>query len=183
MASGKNIKFITIRNYREMFDKKKKDKIRNALDESELCFIKLPTNIGIMMYHEVIKRKKKCIVEVVGCVWGTLWNYGTIKAKVIAPILYVLNRYYIRKSKNVIYVSNQFLQKKYPTLGNSISCSDVRLPIIEEEILQKRIEKIENIKDDYIYRLGLIGALDLNYKGHEIAIKALERVKEKVNFE
>jgi hypothetical protein len=30
---------------------------------------------------------KKLVVEVVGCAWDSLWNYGNLKAKMYAPIL------------------------------------------------------------------------------------------------
>ena len=84
-----------------------------------------------------------------------------------------MTKHYVKKAKNVIYVSNEFLQKRYPNKNNNIGCSDVNLWYIDENVLKKRLKKIESKKKDDIYKLGIIGSLNVNYKGHSQAIKAL----------
>nr|WP_246354533.1 glycosyltransferase family 4 protein [Paenibacillus phytohabitans] len=91
--------------------------------------------------------------------------------------MFLLNHYFIRKTSHAIYVSEQFLQKRYPTQGLQSSCSDVNIEELTHDILENRISKIEKIDKDII-NFGLIGSLNVNYKGHETAIKALASIKD-----
>lgn len=182
LSSGKNIEFITIKKYNQFYDKEITKKIKEKIESSDLCYIKLPSYIGLMSYKLVNKSNKKYIVEMVACAWDSLWNYGNIRAKIVAPFVYLLNRYEVKKAKNVMYVSEKFLQKRYPNKNNNIACSDVDIQDIKEENLQKRIEKIENKGENDIYKIGLIGSLNVNYKGHETAIKAISLIQQNIDI-
>ena len=173
------VNFITVNsNYKGMI-KKVKERVKNT----EFAIVRLPSFIGITAIHYLRKYNKKYMIEMVGCAFDAFWNYGSIQGKMIAPIMYILNRYYIKKADNVLYVSNEFLQKRYPNRKNNIGCSDVNIDTISEEILEKRIKKIENKKENDIIKIGLIGSLNVKYKGHEIAIKAISKLKDKYNIE
>ena len=121
----------------------------------------------------------------VGCPFDSLWNYGKISKKIVAPIFAWINKYEIKKAKFVTYVSNEFLQKRYPNKNKIIGCSDVDIPTIEEKNLERRIKKIreKQEKKENVYKLGMIGSLNVNFKGHETAIKAISQLKGKWNME
>lgn len=181
-TSGENIKFITIKKYSDFYNKEINKKIKKEIEDSDFCFIKLPTYIGAMSFNYVKKQNKKYIIEMVGCIKDSLWNYGGIKAKLLSPIMYLLNKYYIKNAKNVIYVSNNFLQNRYPNKkGNTLACSDVNIYKIDKNNLEKRIKKIEEYNKSTTYKIGLIGSLNVEYKGHKTAIKALKLLKKKMN--
>ncbi|MDO5555314.1 MAG: glycosyltransferase [Clostridia bacterium] len=181
LSSGKNIKFITINNYSEFYKRDIKLIINKEIKKSELCFIKLPSYIGIMSYNKVVNKNKKYIIEMVGCAWDSIWNYGNIIGKLVAPIIFLINKYYVKKSNNVIYVSNSFLQERYPTKGRCISCSNVKLKDVKTEVLEQRIKKINSYKNNQQIKLGLIGSLNVGFKGHAQAIKALSSVQKEYN--
>ena len=173
------VNFITVNsNYKGMIGK-----VKEQVKSTEFAIVRLPSFIGITALHYLKKYNKKYMIEVVGCAFDAFWNYGNIQGKMIAPIMYILNRYYIKNAENVLYVSNEFLQKRYPNKKNSIGCSDVNIDTILEEILEKRIKKIENKKKNGIIKIGLIGSLNVKYKGHEIAIKAISKLKDKYDIE
>lgn len=181
ITSGKNIYFNCIEklNVFSLFFGKDKRIIQNEIKNNDFVIIRLPSIIGITACHFSNKYSKKYMIEVVGCTWDSLWNYGGIKAKLVAPIMYLLNRYYIKKAPNVLYVSNKFLQKRYPNKKHNIGCSDVNIENLSEEILNKRIKKINSKKiNKNEIKIGLIGSLNVNYKGHEAAIKAISILKE-----
>ncbi len=178
-CSDNNIFFHPIENYsmlKWLLGKYNK-KIKEEMKQKDFIIIRVPSFIGIIALHYAIKLNKNYVVEMVGCPWDSLWNYGNIQGKIIAPIMYLLTKYYLRKAKNVIYVSNEFLQKRYPNKHNNIGCSDVNLLYIDEKKLESRISKIENKIEDENYKLGLIGSLNVNFKGHNTAIKALKMLK------
>lgn len=155
----------------------------SRLQNIDFCIIRLPSTLGGIIYNEVKRKNIPYVIELVTCPWDSLWNYGSIKAKFYAPIIYIKTKGQLKNAKNVVYVSEKFLQKRYPTKGNSIACSNVNIEKIEEENLKNRIKKIKNKKKEEPIKFGLIGSLNVNFKGHETAIKALAKIKEKIKFE
>ncbi|HHV75368.1 MAG TPA: glycosyltransferase family 4 protein [Thermoanaerobacterium sp.] len=181
IASGENVNFQSVPNLNNLSIiknyRKAKRIIREVLSKVDCAIIRLPSNIGLVACHECIKMGKPWAVEVVGCAWDALWNHGSIKGKLVAPIEYFLNKYYIIKAPYAIYVSKSFLQRRYPCKGVSISCSDVNIFEPQQEVINKRVEKINKEFDGRPINFGMIGSLDVSYKGHETAIRALGSIK------
>lgn len=185
ISSGKNVKFSLNKEYKtplQFFTQRSQinEPIKKLVRDSDVCIVRLPSVIGILAAKECIKQNKPWAVEVVGCCWDSLWNYGNLKGKLFAPIMFTLNKYYVKRASHVIYVSKEFLQKRYPSKGIVASASDVNILSIDEDVLIKRIEKIKSKSSlDSIITLGLIGSLDVEYKGHRTAIMAIKELKSK----
>ena len=81
----------------------------------------------------------------------------------------------MKKAPRVLYVTNEFLQKRYPTNGEQIACSDVVLEEITDDILDKRIARIQNKTDNEI-KLCTVANVGLKYKGHEYVIRAISKL-------
>lgn len=158
-------------------------RIVEYLKKANFVIISLPAIIGNIAVTQCKKMKKKYIVEVIACPWDALWNHGKFTGKLLAPVQFIFTKRRIKKSENVIYVSNEFLQKRYPNKNNNIGCSDVIIQEYSEDVLQKRLKKIDKIDNKKIYKLGLIGSLSIKYKGHDTAIKAINLLKDKYNLE
>lgn len=187
ICSGNRIELKGIKNLNlnSLLFGRARDIIRNNVKNNDFLIIRLPSFIGILACIEARIQKKEYLIEMVGCPWDSLWNYGKTIKKLVAPIFTLLNKYEVKIAPNVIYVTSNFLQNRYPSKGNCIGCSDVNIENIDNENLEKRIKKIE-IKDknkDNIYKLGIIGSLNVNYKGHKTAIQALSKLKKEINFE
>ena len=174
------IKFSLIENinYIKLYLNNRKD-IEKEVMNSDLCVIRLPSTIGNIAYKYAKKHNKIILIELVGCVWSALWNHS-IKGKIVAPFYWLLTSKYVKNAQYVTYVTKKFLQKRYPTKGKSIDCSDVELDENSEEVISKRVKKINNldIERDKI-KIGLVGSLNVNYKGHDSAIKAIKILKRK----
>lgn len=180
MASIENVEFIKvpdfkgIRTYIKKYDAKKI--IRKEVDNSDAVIVRLPSSIGNITVAEAKKAQKPYVIEVVACPWDGYWNYGLI-GKIIAPIEYYKMKKIIKNATDCIYVTNEFLQKRYPTKGNSVSCSNVELTEFNSKILTKRLDKIKNIEDKII--IGTTAAIDVKYKGQQYIIEALGELKKK----
>lgn len=177
IANGKRINIIGVKKFNEI----KKEDVLKLISEADYIILKMPTIMGKIIFKKIIEMKKRLIVEMVGCPWDALWNHS-IKGKILAPYMYLKTKKIIRNSPNVIYVTNKFLQKRYPTKGNNIGCSDVMLENLNNDILANRIKKIKN-KDKKTV-LGTIAAMDVKYKGQQYVMKAIAYLKrEGYNFE
>lgn len=177
-VSESNYSFVNIENFKTLSSAYKifeaRRKINNYVKQADLVIARLPSSIGMIAIKTAKKQKKPYIIEVVGCPFDSLWNYGGILPKMIAPLSYISMRYAVSESKNTLYVTNEYLQKKYPSRGKRISCSNVEIPYINSLILKKRKEKIKSgIRNDVV-KIGIIGGLNNQYKGFDTAIKALK---------
>lgn len=85
-------------------------------------------------------------------------------------------------ANNVIYVTNDHLQKAYPNKKNTLACSDVIIESCDEEVLKKRLKKIDNYGTNQSFKLGLVGSYDIMYKGHDVAIKAISTITKSVQL-
>ncbi len=120
------------------------------------------------------KYGKPYAVEVVGCVWDSLWNHS-IKGKFFALPCFIDLKRVVKNAPYVLYVTNDFLQKRYPSKGHSIACSNVLLNDIDEVHLINRKEKIKNHSGKLI--IGTAAALNVKYKGQKYVIRALAKLK------
>lgn len=169
-----DVKFDTIKslNFIEIHKK-----IIKIIKEYDFLIIRLPSFTGLIAALIADKYKIPYLIEMVGCPWDSLWNHG-FKGKILAPMITVLTKKIVKKSKYVLYVTDDFLQKRYPTKGNQIGCSDVALPEINKVVLKNRIDKIEQ-RDKNKIIVGTIGNLDVKYKGHKLVLYAIHILKKR----
>ena len=147
------------------------------------CIVsRMPSFLGLKVIKIAKKLNKPYLVEVVGCPWDSLWNHS-LKGKIIAPYMTIATKLIVKKSPDVLYVTNEFLQNRYPTNGNKVNCSNVALNEFDDLVLERRINKINNSGNKII--IGTTAAIDVKYKGQYYIIKALSELKKQgiVNYE
>lgn len=144
---------------------------------ADLCIVHVPNGNGYQVIRYCKKYKKPYMTVVCGCPWDALWNHGW-QGKLLA-----LKGYFdLKKAQQAapysIYVTNKFLQRRYPTTGISIGCSNVNISTGVEGILERRLNNIkQRIADGRTLKIGTAAALDVSYKGQEYVIRALAKLK------
>lgn len=136
----------------------------------------------VLAYRAAKKLGKPIILEGTGCMWNNTWHYGSILGKVYAPLRYYNARKVFRGSDAVLYVTENFLQSRYPTLGIHDHASDVKLDPPDDVMLQERLKRIQKYNDTHRYKIGIIGPVHHNHKGIDNAIKALALSKIRFNL-
>lgn len=154
---------------------KNKKIIEEQIKKTDILIARVPSNISYIAIKYAKKYNKTYICEMVGCPLDTFWYHG-LKGKVLVPFVWYKARRNLKNADNVIYVTNEFLQRRYPTTGRSLGCSDVELKEINEGILNKRIKKIEEKNENAKIILGTLGAIDVKYKGQEYVIKSISKL-------
>ena len=180
VSSGDNVSFFPLPNLMSFSGLKQlsyaKKKITEEINNADCTVIRLPSNLGYLACGIANKLKKKYVVEVVGCTWDDLWNYGTVTGKLYAPISFLIEKKCVRKAENVLYVSRRFLQKRYPNKHFNMGCSDTNISCADLEVLKRRIDKIRSMSGTKEVRIGLIASLNVGYKGHDTAMLALKEI-------
>ena len=181
LASGEGVSFVFLESISSVSSffglrKRHEKRIEKIVEAHDLVIVRLPSELGLMTAKVANRMHKKYLVEVAGCAWDALWNLGGWKAKVYAPFLYVKMKHAVKEANFVTYVTEQFLQKRYPSSSQArvIGVSDVQLPELDDKILLQRIQKIEMMGEKRVY--GTIGNLHVGYKGIGTAIKTLAEV-------
>lgn len=114
------------------------------------------------------------LAEAVGCPWDSLWNHS-LKGKVLAPREWRDFRRTMRNADYAVYVTSEFLQRRYPTNGKAAAISDVELQPMEDAILEKRLTKIRSHSGKL--KLATAAAVNAAYKGQQFVIEALSKLK------
>jgi glycosyltransferase involved in cell wall biosynthesis len=151
--------------------KKVAQNIADLVRNSDCVIARLPSENGLIAIDEAIKQGKPICIEVVGCIWDGLWNYGSILAKLYAPLAYMRMRSAVKRSNFVLYVTNHFLQSRYPCCQGitTVSASNVMVHTKEANWSKRNYGKK--------ITFGLIGNYKTKYKGIDIAIRALAKAK------
>ncbi|MBR9754206.1 MAG: glycosyltransferase family 4 protein [Gammaproteobacteria bacterium] len=145
--------------------------IYQVVDESDYVVVRLPSEIGLIALKYALKNNKKTAVEVVANAYDCIISRGTIASRLYAPVAELRNKKWISKSKNVIYVTRGFLQKKYPCANNTASATDaVITPLAKAKCSKLNSEEI---------RLGFIGDPSTKLKGFKYLYQAVELLKRK----
>lgn len=150
-------------------------KLSNKLRDFDAVIVRVPGRHSINAFWVAKKNNIPVGVEVVGCPWDAAWNYGSIKGKITAPIAFYRMKKLLKNATHSLYVTKHFLQNRYPTKGKNTSASNVEIEIPKSEILRRRQSKIERIKNEF--KIGLMGSLDVKYKGHKELLYAIADFK------
>ncbi|WP_155721284.1 glycosyltransferase [Corynebacterium glutamicum] len=164
--------------------------IRTHIRKIDCAIIRLPSFIGWIACLLAQIHKVPVIIEAVGCPWDAYGNHSKL-GKLFAPIARWLNQKCIANAPFVIYVTDDFLQKRYPTRGVSAGISDVNIHS-DLRNLKERIHRIStqanaehkfsNLERPII--LGSVGDVGLKYKGYQTSVDAVRLlIDEGINVE
>ena len=180
-VSDPNFSFIEVPNLRSirgLFQYFRASRIiSDEVKKSEFVIARLPSTFGAMTAKAARKHKTPYVVEVVGNAYEASFFHGSKIGKVVARLEHYLTQRAVRLAPHAIYITKSYLQDVYPTDGTSYSCSNVNIEPAPEDVINERINKFCVGPD---VTLGLIGSLNVAYKGHGTAIRSLSHLKTKL---
>lgn len=153
--------------------------LTKKIETADAILIKPASRRGMMAIKIAERLHKPYMIEMTGDIHNALLQNPSRIKKLYAPILYSQIKKAIRNCEFGLYVSKDYLQGKYPIKGRMCGCSDVVLEPSSAEVLDRRIEKIDSMKEGDIINLALVGFYQGNGKGVDTAIRALSRLPER----
>ena len=148
--------------------------IKDTIKKYDILIIRLPSTIGSLSLKYAKKYKIPYLVEVVACPWDALWNYSVL-GKLYAPFSFLKLRRNVKYAPFVIYVTNGFLQSRYPNYRQNIGISDV----VIKGCSNAKLEYYAKMDTKNTYHIATLAAIDVPYKGQEFVIKAMSYLKGK----
>lgn len=149
-------------------------RILDCLSDADLVFVRTPTIWQQMVASWAKKQGKRCILEVGADAWATYWHEGW-KGRPMALFMELSTRKVVRSASHVVYVTEQWLQEKYPASGESIACSNVDIAVQPASVLEERLQKIRTMSGPL--RLGTLASVSARSKGQDAIIKAIAFLK------
>lgn len=147
--------------------------IEEALSQCDAAIIRLPSFIGNEAISMCKKKKIPYLIEVVGDPYASMRYHG-IKGRILAPFYGFMMRKYVKSAQFVLYVSNSYMQRLYPTKGKSVGCPDANIVEVPDAVLDNRLKRIDS--NNKII-LGLVGSLNVDYRGHDTLIQVLKSLQ------
>ncbi|MFC5401549.1 glycosyltransferase family 4 protein [Cohnella soli] len=186
LSGGPNVDFLVLPSLSNPMNRLTKKgyvdrMLGEAISRADAVIARMPSELGAEAIRIAKRQGKPYAVEVVACAWDGLWNYGSLQGKLYAPFAYWKTRALVAQAPFAMYVTDAFLQRRYPSRGGRTGvCSNVEIPGTEAEVLERRLARIRERGTGDKLVIGLIGSLNGNAKGIDVALKALARVKDKL---
>lgn len=185
-----NMEVIEVSNFNTakgfLFEKRHFEKdIEKVLKEVDLIFARMPSVTSNAVLKIAKKLNKPYLAEVGGCAWDSYWNHG-LAGKLISPLMFWNEKKFVANAKFATYVTNDFLQRRYPSNGFTTNCSNVYLKTMDRKLLFQRINKIKTMDTHSIIIGQAVNSIDVKYKGEHLVIRAMKKLKSlgiKVEFQ
>ncbi|MBX3504008.1 MAG: glycosyltransferase family 4 protein [Parvibaculum sp.] len=150
-----------------------------AIAQGDAVVVRLPSENGLLAIRVARELGRPCAIMLTGCPWDGLWNHGRFAGKLYAPIMAWRVRRAARRARFVWYVTQHFLQRRYPSPGAvTASISNVEIAAPEPDVLARRLRRIAESRSPVVF--GLIGSLKTQVKGVHIALAAFSQVKDRL---
>ncbi|MBQ6228835.1 MAG: glycosyltransferase family 4 protein [Prevotella sp.] len=154
-----------------------RDLIEQFVAKVDLVIGYIPATVGDLALTIAHRHHKKYMSFLVACIWDGMWHHRNWKARAMAPIFFYETKRTVLHSDYVWYVTEQFLQRRYPTRGKSLGCTDTNIDPLSDATLQARRQRIET--QGKKVRLLTVGHLDVGFKGQQFVIQAMPALLEK----
>ena len=177
----KFLEFPNLNKFSALFHDRRRAKkvLRQAIKGADVIIIRGGT-IALLAASIARKLNKPYLIECGGCAWDAMWNHS-FRGKLLAPYYEYRAKKDVKHASHVIYVTKQWLQGRYPTNGESVGVSDVVITDNDENILQKRLKKIDEKQEKDPIVIATTAGL-VKYKGQQYIIKAMGKLKGKLDI-
>lgn len=169
-ASGSGVRFIAINDFQGFkgaianFYKVKKV-IRKSISKVDICILRAPSPISILAYAEISKSKKIYALEMMMSAKG-MFVENRFCDRVANCVTDIYIKQMCKKADGVAYVTENILQKKYPTFGIVETYSSINL---DKNDFYKQCWNREVIPKEFI--IISTGYMDNRRKGQDVSIK------------
>ncbi len=146
-------------------------KMQQEIQNCDLVVARCPSLSAYRSADFARKYHKPYLAESMGCAWDAYWNHG-LSGKLLAGYMFIKMKSAVRNADYALYVTEKFLQNRYPCRNNSVTASNVLISALNDSVLNAKLAKI---KDEPIREVTLMttAAVDVKYKGQEYVIRAI----------
>jgi glycosyltransferase involved in cell wall biosynthesis len=146
------------------------ENVEDAVRQADVVILRTMGEITWYAFKAARRFGKMVVVEMAGCPWDNMWYHGSLKAKLFALVRWLRARRAVAAADAVLFVTKEFLQKRYPAQGFTGVASNVRIKAAPASVIDQRLSRHHEKRRIVI---GLIGNLHNRLKGIDVALKSL----------
>lgn len=156
------------------YDRAIKKSLEKVIKDAESIIIKPSSRKGIIAIKLAKKYNKPYLIEMTGDLYTALKHHTNPLKRFYAPIIYRQIKSAIKDCKFGVYVTDRYLQAKYPITGMTCGSSDAVIKQLDCSVLERRIARIS--EDRKVTKIGLVGFYHDSNKGIDTAIEAISKI-------
>ncbi|MCD8232738.1 MAG: glycosyltransferase family 4 protein [Clostridiales bacterium] len=150
----------------------RKAPLKKAVTEADIVIVRCSSFIGYFAADIAKHLKKPVLAEAMSCAWESFWNHG-IAGKLLAPYMEWKMKSIFAAADYALYVTQDFLQQRYPCMNPTVGVSNVRIDNLSELVMENRCQHIaEKTLQKELY-LMTCAAVDVKFKGQRYVIQAI----------
>lgn len=184
VANGPNVSFISLPTFIGPWQYLKcyprlNILARQALPKADTYILRIGGAVPSLLWHHLEKNHLSYGVEVVGDPWESL-AVGTVKSFLRPAARFFLTSRQKKQCRGAVaaaYVSEHYLQKRYPPGCWSTHYSSIDLPedsIIDRQRLAERLASLRNaVNVQRLLRICHVGSMSALYKAQDVLIEAI----------
>ena len=151
--------------------------LEREIARADAVLVRLPSDLGNLAANMANQRNMAWAGEIVGCAWDGYKNHGSKLSQLYAPLAMQRLQRVAAGSEQILYVTRQFLQKRYPTRGKAVGVSDVEIVQLDEAARSSRAERLVTIAQGRQPVFGTVASLGIMSKGVQDVILALKQLR------
>ena len=101
--------------------------LAEAVSACDAVIARLPSFMGFMALDAARAQRKPWAVELVACPHDVFRHHGTLAGRIVMPYAVVKTRRLLAAAPFALYVTEHFLQGRYPTRGETTGVSNVEV--------------------------------------------------------
>lgn len=161
------------------FRSRAREVLDRELASADAVLVRLPSDLGNLAARLASRRGIVCGVEAVGCAFDGYRNQGSLAARLYAPLAMKRMREAVAGADQVLYVTRQFLQGRYPSRADTVGVSDVEIVALTDVEIAARRDRLAALVKGRPPVFGTIASLRIKSKGVQDAIAAMAALRKK----
>lgn len=153
--------------------------LREQIARADAVIARLPSDLGLKAAALAVRAGKPLLIEAVGCAYDSYANHGAWQARFYAPLAYLRMRAALARAPFALYVTNDWLQRRYPASPQAVTAGVSDVVIAEPEAANRaaRAARLAELAGGRRPVLGTVGSLRTAAKGFHVMFEALARLR------
>lgn len=143
----------------------------------DAVLVRVPSDLGNLAAPMARARNLPWAGEAVGCAWDGYGNHGNMMSRAYAPLAMHRMRRVASRADQMLYVTREFLQRRYPGPADSVGVSDVEIEPLGQAQVAARDARLARLKESRSPVFGTVASLRVMSKGIQDAIPAIAQLK------
>lgn len=151
--------------------------LEREIARADAVLVRLPSDLGNLGAAVARRLNVPWAAEVVGCALDGYGHQGSLISKAYAPLATHRLKRVARSAEQALYVTREFLQRRYPSPGDTVGVSCVEIVAADVASLARREDRLASLRAGRAPIFGTVASLRIMSKGIQDVLPTLARLR------